>query len=66
MSSGRDRRPRQRELLLLDPEREGIFPEDRRRHLRSTLAEMLRAYFREILKRERGDTDASREDTSGP
>ena len=66
MSPGRDRRPRQRELLLPDPEWEDIVTEDRRRNLRGRLAEMLRACFRETLSREGSAADADREDSSNP
>jgi len=59
-----ERAARQRELLLLDSEWEGIVNEDRRQHLQSRLAEMLRAYYREILNRQRGTTDAVRKDSS--
>jgi hypothetical protein len=55
--------PRQRELLLLDSEWEDIVNEDCRQHLRFRLAEMLRAYYREILNRQRRDTDAIRKDS---
>jgi hypothetical protein len=59
-----ERAPQQRELLLLDSEWEEIVNEDRRQHLQSRLAEMLRAYYREILNRQRSVTDAVREDSS--
>lgn len=66
MVSRQDRRPRQLDLLCADPEREAVVAGDRRRHLRGRLAEMLRAYFWEILRQENDGTDASREDSGRP
>ena len=66
MSPRREPPSQQRELLLLNPEWEGIVTEAHRRNLRDRLVEMLRAYFREALNREREITDAGREDSSGP
>lgn len=57
---------RQLELHIVCHEWEEMVTEDDRQPLQSALTEMLRAYFREILGKERSASDGWREDSSRP
>lgn len=64
--SGRERMQRQLELQIVCDQWEEIVAEGVRDALQSSLREMLRAYFREVLDEERRGTDGRREDSSQP